>query len=278
MATLSALSHLLLLINARVLDHVFNNTLYCARVLESLSAETHLQSYHIAPPLQLFALNPNPIDLSNPCSVPNDFSPQSTVSHALEGVAHMLCCRELGFQHVHGLVSEHFNGLRSCIWCRVQLAPIVRAVGGEASYDVRIIGHVDLDKSGQGWTTELVGDGEGYRLVPLVDLKILWDEDWRLPSALLSTCGVVARWSRSSVARLSSDSCLTLSTLSSYCHPLGRVGRRYGVSIFVVLLDSRGQLIDQRDGVFTREAKSHQVGSEWGRLSTRSDRSSRRLV
>ena len=110
---------------------------------------------------------------------------------------------------------------------------------------------MDLDESGGGWTTELVGDGEGYRLVPLVDLKILWDEDQRLLSALLLACGIVARWSRSPVARLSSNSCLTSSMSSSYRHPLGRAGTRYCVGIFVVLLDGRGQLINQRDSVFT---------------------------
>ena len=137
---------------------------------------------------------------------------------------------------------------------------------------------MDLDVPGWRWASESVGDGEGYRLVPLVDLKILRDEDRRRLSALLSAGGIVARWSRSSVTRLSSDSCLTSSTSSSYRHPLGRVGRQYCVGIFVVLLDGQGQLIDQRDGVFTREAKSRQVGSNWGRLSTRSDWSLRRLV
>ena len=186
--------------------------------------------------------------------------------------------REVGFQHAHRLIGKYFYGLRTIVRHCVQLTLIVRAVGGDAGYDVWVTSHVDLDESGGGWTTELVGDGEGYRLVPLVDLKILRDEDrCRLP-ALLSACGIVARWSRSSIARLSSDSCLTSSTSSSYRHPLGRVGRRYCFGIFVVLLDGRGQLVDQCDGVFTREAKSRQVGSERGRLSTRSDRSSRRLV
>ena len=146
------------------------------------------------------------------------------------------------------------------------------------SYHVRVIGHMDLDVSGQRWSPELVGDGEGNCLVPLVDLKLLWYEDRRLPSTLLSPSGVVTRWSRSPAARLSSSSCLTLSTLLSYRHPLGRVGRWYGIGIFVVLLDGRGQLIDQHDGIFMREVKSCQVGMEWGRLSTWSDWSSRRLV
>ena len=137
---------------------------------------------------------------------------------------------------------------------------------------------MDLDILGWRGAPKPVGDGEGYRSVPLVDLKILRDEDRCLLPALLPMGGIVARWSRSPVARLSSNSCLTSSMSSSYHHPLGRVGRQYGVGIFVVLLDGRGQLIDQCDGVFTREAKSRQVGSEWGRLSTRSDRSSCRLV
>ena len=186
--------------------------------------------------------------------------------------------RELGFQHAHSFVGECFDGFRPIVRRRVQLASVVRAVGGEAGYDVRVIGHVDLDEPGWCGATELVGDGEGYHLVPLVDLKVLRDENRCQLPALLSACGIVARWSRSPVARLSSDSCLTSSTSSLYRHPLGRVGRRYCVGIFVVLLDGRGQLIDQRDGVFTREAKSCQVGIERGRLSTRSDQSSRRLV
>ena len=137
---------------------------------------------------------------------------------------------------------------------------------------------MDLDVPGRCGSPESVGDGERNRLVPLVDLKVLRYEDRRWLSPLLSACGVVARWSRSVVARLSSDSCLTSSTSSSYRHPLGRVGRRYCIGIFVVLLDGRGQLIDQRDGVFMREAKSRQVGITRGRLSTWSDWSSRRLV
>ena len=153
----------------------------------------------------------------------------------------------------------------------MQLAPIVRAIGGESGYDVRVTGHVDPDVAGGRGSPEPVGDGEGNRLVPLIDLKVLRHKDRRLLPALLSAGGIVARWLRSPVARLSSDSCLTSSTSSSYRHPLGRVGRRYRVGIFVVLLDGCGQLIDQRDGIFTREAKSCQVGSDRGRLSTWSD-------
>ena len=276
-ATSSALSHLLL-VNLRVLDHVFDDALYCACILKSLSTKSHLQSYHITLLLQLFSLDPDPIDFGNVCPVPNDFGPQGAIPHASESVTHMLRHGEIRFQHAHRLVSECFDSFRPIVRRRLQLASVVRAVGGDAGYDVRVIGHVDLDEPGWGWTTELVGDGEGYRLVPLVDLKILQDEDRRWLSTLLSAGGIVARWSRSPVARLSSDSCLTSSTSSSYHHPLGRVGRRYCVGIFIVLLDGRGQLSDQRDSVFTREAKSCQVGIEQGRLSTRSDRSSRRLV
>ena len=127
--------------------------------------------------------------------------------------------------------------LHPIIGRRVQLALVVRAVCGESSYDVRVTGHVDLDVSGRHRAPELVGDGEGYRLVPLIDLKVLRDEDRCWLSALLSACGVVARWSRGSAARRSSGSCLTPSTSLSYRHPLGRVGRRYCVGIFVVLLD-----------------------------------------
>ena len=137
---------------------------------------------------------------------------------------------------------------------------------------------MDLDVPGRRGATELVSDGEGYRSVPLVDLKVLWYEEWCALPTLLSPRGVVAGWLRSVIAGLSSDSCLTSFTSSSYLHPLGRVGRWYCVGIFVVLLDGQGQLIDQRDSIFTREAKSCQVGSEQGSLSTWSDRSSHRVV
>ena len=179
---------------------------------------------------------------------------------------------------MHHLIGEHVDRLRAIVRCCVLLAPVVRAVGGEASYDVWVIGHVDLDVPGWRGVTELVSDSEGNRLVPLVDLKILRYEDRHWLSMLPSTCCVVAGQSRSSIAGSSSDSCLTSSTSSSYLHPLGRVGRRYCFDIFIILLDGRGQLIDQRDGIFTREAKSCQVGSERGRLSTWSERSSRRLI
>ena len=165
-----------------------------------------------------------------------------------------------------------------CVWRCVQLAPVVRAICGESSYDVQVIGHVDLDVPGRRGAAELVCDGEGYRSIPLVDLKVLWYEERHALPTLHPLRGVVAGRSRDAIARSSCSSCLTLLASSSYLHPLGRVGRWYCIGIFVVLLDGRGQLIDQRDGVFTCEAKSCQVGSERGRLSTRSDRSSCRLV
>ena len=170
-----------------------------------------------------------------------DRNTQRAITHASERVAHMFGHRKVRFQHPHCFVGERLNLLGPVVGHRVQLAPVVRAVGGESSYDVRVTGHVDLDVSGWRWTPEPVGDGEGYRLVPFIDLKVLQDEDQRRLSTLLPACGVVARWSRSIIARLSSDSCLTSSTSSSYRHPLGRVGRRYCVGIFVVLLDGQGQ-------------------------------------
>ena len=185
---------------------------------------------------------------------------------------------KVGLQHAHRFIREGFDLLRPIVGCRVQLASVVRTVGGESSYHVWVTGHMDPNVSGRRRASEPVGDGEGYRLVPLVDLKVLRDEDWRWLSMLIATGGIVARWLRCVPARLSSGSCLTSSTSSSYRHPLGRVGRQYGVGIFVVLLDGQGQLIDQCDSVFTREAKSCQVGMDRGRLSTRSDRSSRRFV
>ena len=228
--------------------------------------------------LELLPLHPDPVDLGDLGPVPNDLRPQRSIVHALEHVAHMLGRREVRLQHPHGFVGEGLDFLSPIIGRRVQLAPVVRAVGSESGYHVRVTGHVDPDIPGWCGVPKPVSDGEGYRPIPLVDLKILRDEDRRRLSVLLSACGVVTRWSRGPIARLSSDSVLTSPTSSSYRHPLGRVGRRYCIGIFVVLLDGQGQLIDQRDGVFTREVKSRQVRSDRGRLSTRSDRSSRRLV
>ena len=267
-----------LLVSSRVLYHIFDNALYRPRILKSLSAETHLQPYHVAPALQLLPLHPNLVDLRYLAPVSDDLGPQRAITHTSKCIAYVLGRREVRFQHAHRFVGEGFNFLGSIVRGRMQLAPVVRAVGSESSCHVRVTVHGDPDVPGWCGATEPVGDGEWNRLVPLVDLKILRDEDRRWLSTLFSAGRVVAGWSRSVVARLSSDSCLTSSTSSSYRHPLGRVGRRYCVGIFVVLLDGRGQLIDQRCGVFTRDAKSCQVGSDRGRLSTRSDRSSRRLV
>ena len=191
-ATLSSLPTLL--VSSRVLYHVFNNTLHCARILESLTAETHLQTHHVTPTLQLFPLHSDLIDFGHPGPIPNDLGPQSAILHAAECIANVYGRWEVRIQHPHCFVGEGFNLLRPAVRRRVKLAPIVRAVCGESSYDVRVTGHVNFDVAGWCWASEAVGDGEGYRLVPLVDLKILRDEDRRLLSALLSACGIVARW------------------------------------------------------------------------------------
>ena len=234
MATLSVLPTLL--VSSHILYHVFDDALHCTRVLESLSTESHLQPHHITPTLQLFPLHPDLVDLGDLGPISNDLGPQGAITHSAKSITDVYGRWEVRVQHSHGLVGEGFDLLRPIIGCRVQLTPIVRAVGGESSYHVRVTGHVDLDISGGRWMPKSVGDGEEYRLVPLIDLKVLRDKDRRWLPALLSACGVVARWSRSSVARLSSNSCLTSSMSSSYRHPLGRVGRRYRVGIFVVLL------------------------------------------
>ena len=208
----------------------------------------------------------------------NDIGLQGAVPNVLDCVADEVHHWKLGFQHTHGLIGEYVDGLHPRVWRCVQLAPVVRAICGESSYNVQVIGHVDLDVPGRHGAAELVGDGEGYCSIPLVDLKVLRYEEWHMLPMLLPLHGVVAGQLRDAIARSSCSSCLTLLASSSYLHPLGRVGRWYCIGIFVVLLDGRGQLIDQRDGVFTCEAKSCQLGSEWGSLSTRSDRSSRGLI
>ena len=99
---------------------------------------------------------------------------------------------------------------------------------------------MDLDVSCGHGMTELVGDGEGYCLVPLVDLEVFRRlEQHMLPALVDVACCVINGWLRSAITGPSSDSCLTSSMSSSYLHPLGRVGRWYSVGIFIVLLDGR---------------------------------------
>ena len=99
---------------------------------------------------------------------------------------------------------------------------------------------MNLDVSCGRGMTELVGDGEGYCSVPLVDLEVFRHlERHMLPVLVDVACYVVTGWSRSAITGPSSDSRLTSSTLTSYLHPLGRVGRWYSVSIFVILLDGQ---------------------------------------
>ena len=114
----------------------------------------------------------------------------------------------------------------------------------------------------------MVSNGEGYHLVPLVDLEVFRHlEQCMLPGLVGGACGVVTGRVRHINAGSSSTSCLTSPSSSSYLHPLGRVGRQYGIGIFIVLLDGHGQLIDQHDSIFTCELKSCQVGRECGSSS-----------
>ena len=117
MATLSALPTLL--VSSRVLYHVFDNALHRAHLLESLTTETHLQPYHVAPALQLFTLHPDLVDLGDPGPIPNDFGPQRAVAHTSKCVAHMFDCWEVQLQHAHRLVGERFNLLRPIIGRRM---------------------------------------------------------------------------------------------------------------------------------------------------------------
>ena len=134
---------------------------------------------------------------------------------------------------------------------------------------------MNLDVSGGCWSAKLIGNGEGNCSVPLVDLEVFRClEQHVLPLLACRSCGVVAGWTRCIDSGLFSISRLTSSSSSSYLHPLGRVGQWYGVGIFVILLDGRGRLIDQHDGVFTCEAKSCQVGRERGNSSMPRDWSS----
>ena len=117
MATLSALPALL--VSSRILYHVFDNALHRTRLLESLTTETHLQPYHVAPTLQLFTLHPDPVDLGDLGPVPNDLGPQRAVAHTSKGIAYMFGCWEVWFQHPHRLVGERFNLLSPIIGHRV---------------------------------------------------------------------------------------------------------------------------------------------------------------
>ena len=187
--------------------------------------------------LQLCPLVPDTLNFCKLGLVPNDIGLQGAVPDVLDCIADEVHRWKLGFQHTHGLIGEYVDGLHPCVWCCVQLALVVRAICGESSYDVQVIGHVDLDVPGRCGAAELVGDGEGYRSIPLIDLKVLWYEEWHALLTLHPLRGVVAGRSRDAIARSSCSSCLTLLTSSSYLHPLGRVGRWYCIGIFVILLD-----------------------------------------
>ena len=116
-ATLSALPTLL--VSSRVLYHVFDNALHRARVLESLATETHLQTHHVTPTLQLLPLHPDLVNLRHLGSVSDDFSPQSAVTHAVECVAHMLGRWKVRLQHPHRFVGEGLDLLRPIVGRRV---------------------------------------------------------------------------------------------------------------------------------------------------------------
>ena len=197
-----------LLISTRVLYHVFDNMLHRTRILESLATETHLQTHHVAPAPQLFPLYPDFVDLGYLGPVPDDLGPQRTIPHAMERVAHMLGRWEIRLQHPHCFVGEGLNLLGSRVGRRVQLAPVVRAIGGEVGYHVQVTSHVDLDVPGWHRASKLVGNGEGYRLVPLVDLKVLRDEDRRQLPVLLVTFELNARLDLSGKATTKSLSSL----------------------------------------------------------------------
>ena len=126
------------------------------------------------------------------------------------------------------------------------------------------------------WASELVADGEGNHLVPLIDLEIDRRLDWCSLTSPISMghCGVIAEWARQSDIGSINTSCFTSPSMSSYTHPLGRVGRQYLLGIFIVFLDGTGQLINQCDSVCMCEVKSRQVGMDLGSFSGWPDQSS----
>ena len=116
----------------------------------------------------------------------------------------------------------------------------------------------------------MVGDGEGNVSGPDVSLESGWGAFfWR--QVLMRRAACCRVWWRTS---LYVDELLGVATASpvpssSYTHPLRSVGWRNRSGIFVDRLDESGQVIDQRDGFFTAEAK---VDHARGIVSPRSDR------
>ena len=115
----------------------------------------------------------------------------------------------------------------------------------------------------------MIGDGEGNVGGSNVLLELGWCAFfWRRMLVRRTACCRV--WWRTS---LYVDELLGVATVSpvpssSYTHPLGSVGQRNRWGIFVNRLDESGQVIDQRDGFFTAEAKVDHAG---GIVSPRSD-------
>ena len=113
------LSHLLLLINTLVLDHVFNDALHRVRVLEPMLTETHLQPCQITPALQLLPLDLNSFDFGNSRLEPNDLGPQSAITDVPQGITYVLHRRELWFEQPYCLISQHIDRLWTVVQRRV---------------------------------------------------------------------------------------------------------------------------------------------------------------
>ena len=108
-----------MLINTLVLDHVFNDALHRARVLEPMLTETHLQPCQITLALQLLLLDLNSFDFGNLRLEPNDLSPQSAITDVPQGITYVLHRGELGFEQPYCLISQHVDRLQTVVQHRV---------------------------------------------------------------------------------------------------------------------------------------------------------------
>ena len=60
------------------------------------------------------------------------------------------------------------------VWGSMELGTVVSAIEGEATYDVWVSGHVDLDEPCWSRDSMFVGDGEGDEIGPDVVDESLW--------------------------------------------------------------------------------------------------------
>ena len=84
-----------------------------------MSAQPHLQSYHVAPTLQFRLLSSDLVNLRKLSLVADDFGLQSAVTDATYCVTDVVHCWKLWFQHTHRLISEHIDRLGAGVRCCV---------------------------------------------------------------------------------------------------------------------------------------------------------------